>query len=77
MKQMKNLVCLLLAAAMCLSLAACGSSGSSPAATATPDASSAPEYVYVSNYKSLVDHSKDYVSVRSYSDEGLYYSVWE
>ena len=77
MKQMKNLVCLLLAAAMCLSLAACGSSGSSPAATATPDAASTPEYVYVSDYKSLVDHSKDYVSVRSYSDEGLYYSVWE
>ena len=77
MKQMKNLVCLLLAAAMCLSLAACGSSGSSPAATATPDASAEPEYVYVSSYKSLVDHSKDYVSVRSYSDEGLYYSVWE
>jgi len=77
--KMKNIVCLLLALAMALSLAACGSSGSSTAGTASPapTESAAPEMVYVSEFKKLLDDSTDFVTIRSYSDDGIYYSSWE
>ena len=74
----KNIVCLLLALAMCLSLAACGSSGGSAnTATPAPTESAAPELVYVSEFKKLLDDSENYVSIRSYDDDGIYYSSWE
>ena len=76
----KNLVCLLLALAMCFSLAACSSgdnSSRSVAATSAPAETAEPEFVYVSDFKPLVQKSRDFVSVRSYSDDGLYYSSWE
>ena len=74
----KNIVCLLLALAMGLSLAACGSSGGSAnTATPAPTESAAPELVYVSDFKKLLDDSENYVSIRSYSDDGIYYSSWE
>ena len=76
--KMKNIVCLLLALAMSLSLAACGSSGGSAnTATPAPTESAAPELVYVSDFKKLLDDSENYVSIRSYSDDGIYYSSWE
>ena len=78
MNKMKNIVCMLLALCMALSLAACGSSGSSGSAPAsTPEATAAPEDVYASEYKSLFGKSKDYVSIRSWADDGMYYSQWE
>ena len=77
MIRFKNLVSLLLALAMCLALTACSSGGSTPAATSAPAETAAPEYVYVSAFKPLSERSKNYVSVRSYSDDGLYYSSWE
>ena len=77
--KMKNIVCLILALAMALSLAACGSSGASTANTATPAPaeSEAPTMVYVSDFKKLMDDSENYISIRSYSDDGIYYSSWE
>ena len=77
--KMKNIVCLILALAMALSLAACGSSGASTANTATPAPaeSEAPTMVYVSEFKKLTEDSENYVSIRSYSDDGIHYSSWE
>ena len=76
--KMKNIVCLLLALAMCLSLAACGSSGGSAnTASPAPTESAAPELVYVSEFKKLLDDSENFVSIRSYSDDGIYFSSWE
>ena len=84
-KNFRNLVCLVLVLAMSLALAACGgNSGSSGAsgtqsgvsgskATATP----APEFVYASEFKDLVKDSSDFISIRSYGDDGLYYTTWE
>jgi len=81
MKKLKNIVCLLLVLAMGLSLAACGSSGSPASGTAAPapapSESAAPEMVYASTFKKLTDESPDYISIRSYNDDGLYYSSWE
>ena len=79
MTKIKNIVCILLVLGMALSLAACGSSGSgsAPAATQAPVETAAPEDVYVSEYKTLSEKSKDYVSIRSYSEDGIYYSQWE
>ena len=79
MKKLKNPVCLLLALAMCLTLAACGGSGgtAAPSATKAPEATATPEDVYVSEYRTLSKNSDNYLSVRSYGDDGLYYSSWE
>ncbi|MBQ6926925.1 MAG: extracellular solute-binding protein [Oscillospiraceae bacterium] len=78
MKRIKNTVCLLLALAMCLSLAACGSSGGSAStATPAPTESAAPELVYVSEFKKFLDDSENYVSIRSYGEDGIYFSSWE
>lgn len=81
MKKLKNIVCLLLTAAMCLGLTACGGSGgdtaATPAGSSAPEATAGPEYVYVSEYRELTKNSKNYISVRSYGDDGLYYSSWE
>ena len=78
MTKTKNIVCLLLVLAMSLSLCACGSSGSSGSApTSTPEATATPEDVYASEYRTLAEHSPDFISIRSYSDDGFYFSKWE
>ncbi len=80
MKKMKNLLALLLALAMCLGLTACGgsqSTGTDAPATKAPEETASPAYVYVADFKPLVEESKDYIAVRSYGDDGLYYSSWE
>ncbi len=82
MKKMKNLVALLLVLAMCFALTACGgsqSAGDKPAATAAkaPEETASPAYVYVSEFRTLIEKSKDYATVRSYGDDGIYYSTWE
>ena len=78
MKKWKNTVSLLLALAMCLTLTACGSSNSTAAPSATPaEATAEPAYVYASEFKPLIENSKDFISVRSYDDDGMYYSSWE
>ena len=78
MTKMKNIVCLLLVLVLSLSLCACGSSGSSSSApTSTPEATATPEDVYASEYRNLADHSPDFISIRSYGDDGFYFSKWE
>ena len=78
MQKLRNTVCLLLALALCLSLTGCGSStGGGATETKAPEETAAPELVYVSEYQPLMDDSANYISIRSYNDDGLYYSSWE
>ena len=81
MKKMKNIVCVLLAIAMCLGLTACGSGGADKAAApsggSTPEPSAAPEFTYVSEFEKLIENSDNFIDIRSYSDDGIYYSSWE
>ncbi len=84
-KNLKNLICLVLAAAMCLALAACGSQAapaaapgaSAPAAAKAAASTPAPAYVYAAEFRELAADTDSYITVRSYSDEGFYYSSWE
>ena len=84
-KNLRNLVCLVLVLAMSLALAACGggSSTGSPgtqsgsAGGKTAAATPAPEFVYASEFKELVKESDDYLTIRSYGDDGMYYTTWE
>ncbi len=79
MKKAKSVICLLLAFAMCMGLAACSSGGGEKvtAATATPEATENPGFVYASEFKPLVEKSRNYITVRSYDEKGIYYSSWE
>ena len=52
------------------------STGAPPARPA-PAATRAPEFVYASEFNKLMEKSKDWMSVRSYGDDGIYYSSWE
>ena len=64
MKKMKNIVCVLLAIAMCLGLTACGSGGADKAAApsggSTPEPSAAPEFTYVSEFEKLIENEANY-----------------
>ena len=81
MKKMKNIVCVLLAISMCLGLTACGSGtaekSAAPSGGSTPEPSASPEFTYVSEFEKLVENSDSYIDIRSYSDDGIYYSSWE
>ena len=78
----KNIICLVLVLAMCVSLAACGSSsketgkesGSSEKNTAPAETQ---EYVYASEFSTIKEDTKDYIYVRHCTDKGMYYSSWE
>ena len=76
MKKMKNIVCVLLAIAMCLGLTACGSGGADKAAApsggSTPEPSAAPEFTYVSEFEKLIENSDNFIDIRSYSDDWIY-----
>lgn len=74
----RNLIALLLALAMCLSLAACGSGTDSPTSTKdAPGATPAPEYVYTAEFTDFLKDSKDYVYPRVYTDGGFYATSYE
>ncbi|MBR1566387.1 MAG: extracellular solute-binding protein [Oscillospiraceae bacterium] len=78
MTKTKNIVCLFLTLALCLALAACSSGGGDTSATSAPvEATATPEDVYASEYRTLADHSPDFISIRSYNDDGFYFSKWE
>ena len=68
MKKMKNIVCVLLAIAMCLGLTACGSGGADKAAApsggSTPEPSAAPEFTYVSEFEKLIENSDNFIDIR-------------
>ena len=87
MNRTKRTVCLLLVLAMSLALAACGSS-SAPAPTPSADAENAaaakapaateePVMVYAADFQELIKDSKNFTTVRAYTDDGLYLSTWE
>lgn len=87
----RSVLCMILAAASLFTLAGCGgtatdakpqdSSAASPA-TAAPvataaEASDAPEFVYVSDYKPLDLGLEDYISVQRYTEDGVYGTISE
>ena len=78
---LKRIACLTLALAMVLSLAACGkgapsdsASGGSGASGGKAEATPTPEFVYASEFKTLVKNSKDWINARSYNKDGLFYT---
>ena len=73
---MKKMLCLLLALAMCLSLAACGKSGEETSAKNEP-VEETPEFVYSADYKTIVKDTKNFLSFRGYSEDGFYVSSME
>ena len=74
----RNIVCLILAIVMCLSLTACGSSGKTESgAEKSETPAETPEYVYASEFSTLMKNTKDYINVRHCTDKGMYYSSWE
>ena len=75
---MKKMLCLLLALVMCLSLAACGKSGDEASSAPTKaEVEEHPEFVYTAEYRTLVEGTKNYLSVRGYTDDGFYVSSME
>lgn len=74
---LKRMLCLLLALCMCLSLAACGKSGEASEAPAKAEVEEHPEFVYTAEYKTLVEGTKNYLSVRGYTGDGFYVSSME
>ena len=75
---MKKMLCLLLALAMCLSLAACGKSGGeSKPADKNEAVEETPEFVYTAEYTSFVKDTENYLSFRGYTEEGFYVSSME
>ena len=75
---LRRMLCLLLALCMCLSLAACGKSGGEASdAPAKAEAEEHPEFVYTAEYKTLVEGTKNYLSVRGYTGDGFYVSSME
>ena len=53
-----RIVCLIMAVVMCLSLAACGSSGQPGTANTKKDQEPTPEYVYTAEYKDLTQNAR-------------------
>ena len=81
-KNLTRLCCLMLALVMALSMAACGKSGDAPAAASSgsaknPEATATPEFVYAAEFKPLMEKSKDWMSVREYSEDGMYFTKYE
>jgi len=71
----KKTAALLLIAALCMSLAACGDSAaptSAPTAAPTSSEAETPEYVYVSNIKELSRDEK-WINVLTVTDTGFYF----
>ena len=76
--RMKKLLSLLLAMALCMSLAACakGSTEDEPMVKTAPVEEN-PEFVYVAEYKSLLKDTENFLTVRGYSEDGFYVSSLE
>ncbi len=74
----RKLISLLLALCLCLSLAACGKSGeeSSPA-TKNEVQEETPEFVYAAEYKTLIEGTENYLTIRGYTEDGFYVSAME
>ena len=73
----RKLICLVLALAMCMGLAACGKTEAETAPTKQQTLEPQPEFVYSAQYKTLVEGTKNYLTVRGYTDEGFYVSSME
>ena len=71
-----RLVCLILAAVMCLGLAACGggqgSSGQNGGQNGNNDPEQTPEYVYTADYKELFSGRESYMNICRYTEDGMY-----
>ena len=76
-KKLRSILCLLLALAMALSLAACGSKESKtdqPGETAAPET---PEFVYTAGYTPLKAGDSNSLSPQVYTDDGFYAASYE
>lgn len=71
-----RLVCLILAAVMCLGLAACGggqgNSGQNGGQNGNNDPEQTPEYVYTADYKELFSGRESYMNICRYTEDGMY-----
>ena len=67
-----RIVCLILAVVMCLSLAACGSSGQPGTANTKKDQEPTPEYVYTAEYKDLTQNRENYLNICAMTADGMY-----
>lgn len=57
---------------MCLSLAACGSSGQPGTANTKKDQEPTPEYVYTAEYKDLTQNRENYLNICAMTADGMY-----
>lgn len=80
-RNVKKILALVLALTMLLPLAACGKSqsagGASPTPGARPQETAAPEFVYTAETRPFVQNTEDWINVRSYNDNGMYYTKLE
>ena len=67
-----RIVCLILAVVMCLSLAACGSSGQPGTVNTKKDQEPTPEYVYTAEYKDLTQNRENYLNICAMTADGMY-----
>ena len=67
-----RIVCLILAVVMCLSLAACGSSGQPGTANTKKDQEPTPEYVYTAEYKDLTQNRENSLNICAMTADGMY-----
>ena len=70
MKKLKNIFSILLIAAMCLSMAACG--GKSEEVQ-----EETPEFVYSAEYTTLSEGTDRYMNPQVFTEDGMYISTWE
>ena len=69
---MKKLISIFLAAAMCLSLAACGGEKQEE-----NKQENAPEYVYAAEFTTISQDTDRYLSPQIFTEDGMYVTVWE
>ena len=80
-KKLTRLCCLLLALVMALGMAACGKGGDASQASSgeakKPAATATPEFVYAAEFSPLLEKSKDWMNVREYDENGMYFTKTE
>lgn len=72
----RNCIAMLLALAMCFSLAACGGDGAE-SKSEKPGATPAPEFVYASEFTDFLTDQESYISPSVFTEDGFYATSYE